>query len=35
MLIRVANNIATKNQLTDEGIVFIEENHANTEISVH
>ena len=31
MPIRVANDIPAKNQLTEEGIIFIEETRANTQ----
>ena len=31
MPIRVANDIPAKNQLTEEGIIFIEEARANTQ----
>ncbi|MGP1429839.1 MAG: homoserine O-acetyltransferase/O-succinyltransferase family protein [Fusobacterium sp.] len=31
MPIRVANDIPAKNQLTEEGIVFMEETRANTQ----
>ena len=31
MPIRVANDIPAKNQLTEEGIIFMEETRANTQ----